>query len=718
MKRGLATTILLVCVVVLPGQATADDTQSLSIGDVTVNEDAGTATFTVSLSAGPDAASVDVTTSNGSAIAPGDYASTKAEPLTEIPAGGSKPFTVAIANDSLDEADSESFTVTLANPTGAIIGDGSATGTITDNDDPPRVRIGNAGNVVEGAVASFPVTLSAASGRPVQVSYQTIPASSPDFTGTTNGSITIPSGTTGTITVQTTDDKIIEGDEIFTVALNPCNATCSHGNQTQGTATIKDNEAGPKLSVEPASVVEGDAPGTVELGFTVRLSDASGGAVRVTALTSDGSAVAPLDYQQKSQPITFQPGDTTKPFVVVVKGDVLDEDNETITVSLIDPENAEIATPRATGTITDNDHNSKLSISDASADEPSSGTTSLAFTVTLEPASARTVTVGYGTMDGTATTGGDYTPASGTLTFAPFQTSLNVTVEVLGDTINEDNETVLVNLVSEAGAGMFDRQGQGTIIDKNAPPSLSISDTTAREGAGAKFNVELAGNTLRAVTVTFNTTDGTAREPGDYAARRGTLTFAPGEKTKTIEVSVADDTLAEPFETFSVSLGDPVNATITKNRGTATIEASDQAAPASQNPPGPTVKPAATPKVLLPKMVLAPRTVKVTVGGLARLFLTCAKASPITCSGSVTLQTTGKPAVKIGSKTFSVKKGKKQTLGVKLSPKARKLLTQRPTLRARVVVLVKTGKKSLRVVPGVITLKAAPKPKTTARPAP
>ncbi len=175
---------------------------------------------------------------------------------------------------------------------------------------------------------------------------------------------------------------------------------------------------------------------------------------------------------------------------------------------------------------------------------------------------------------------------------------------------------------------------------------------------------------------------------------------------------MVDDALPETIETFSVGLGDPVNATITKSRGVATIEASDQVStsstPPSQSPPRPTVKPNAAPKVLLPKMVLAPRTVNVTAGGLARLFLTCAKASPITCSGSVTLQTTGKPAVKIGSKTFSVKKGKKQTLGVKLSPKARKLLAQRPTLRARVVVLVKTGKKSLRVVPGVITLKAAP----------
>ncbi len=120
-------------------------------------------------------------------------------------------------------------------------------------------------------------------------------------------------------------------------------------------------------------------------------------------------------------------------------------------------------------------------------------------------------------------------------------------------------------------------------------------------------------------------------------------------------------------------------------------------------------------------MVLAPRTVKVTTTGLARLILTCAKASPIACRGSITLQTTVKPIVKLGTKTFAVAKGKKQTLGLKLSPKARKMLLKRPTLKARVVVIVKTSAKSMRVVPGVITLKAAATPakkKATTAPRP
>jgi chitinase len=517
--------------------------------------------------------------------------------------------------------------------------------------------------------------------------------------------LTIPAGQQSGITIKINGDTLAESSESFPINIfNATNATIGDGS---GTATITDNDAAPVASTEDFTTTEGDVNLNVDVKVT--LASPSQQTLTFDYRTIDGLATG-ADYDLLGGAVTFTPGQLERTIPLVIKGDVLDEPAESFVIQIVKPADGSVM-DSTTVTINDNDQKSLLSIGDASADEPSSGTTTMTFTVKLEPASARTVTVGYGTMDGTAGTGSDYTSTSGTLTFQPFQTSQDVTVPIIGDTINEENETVLVNLVAAGGALIGDAQGQGTIIDKNAPPSLSISDTVASEGGGARFTVELAGTTLRTVTVGFVTSDGSAREPGDYASRRGTLTFAPGEKTKTLEVTVVDDALAETVETFSVGLGDAVNATITKSRGVATIEASDQATTSSTPPSGNPVRPTTPPasQTLLPKMVLAPRTVNVTRTGLARLFLTCAKTSPIACRGSITLQTTGKPAVKLGSKTFLVAKGKKKTLGVKLSPKARKLLAKRPTLRARVVVLVKTGKKSLRVVPGVITLKAAPK---------
>ena len=272
----------------------------------------------------------------------------------------------------------------------------------------------------------------------------------------------------------------------------------------------------------------------------------------------------------------------------------------------------------------------------------------------------------------------------------------------------------MVNLTG-VGASLIDKQAIGTIVDKNAPPSLSISDTNSREGTGANFTVTLAGTTLRTVTVSFNTIDSTAKAGSDYSARVGTLTFAPGEKSKTVAVTVLDDTASEPVENFFLGIGDAVNATITKNRGLGAIEASDEVATPPTTPAKPVAKPAA---VLVPRMILGPRTVSVGANGVARMLVTCQKLSPIGCAGTVELERAVKPLLKLGKRTFTVKKGAKAYASIKLSAKGLALLRKNGTLRAKVVVLVKTSAKSIKVSPGVVTLKgtkalmtAKPKPK-------
>ncbi len=162
------------------------------------------------------------------------------------------------------------------------------------------------------------------------------------------------------------------------------------------------------------------------------------------------------------------------------------------------------------------------------------------------------------------------------LSFAPGETSQEIIVSVNWRRARRGERDRPRQHHRRQEPTVVDGQGQGTIVDKNAPPSLSISDTSARESEGATFTVTLAGTTLKTVTVRFNTGDGTARAGTDYVARVGTLTFAPGEKTKAIAVTVLDDTLAELGETFVVTISDPVNAAITKRTGTASIETSDQ----------------------------------------------------------------------------------------------------------------------------------------------
>ena len=334
----------------------------------------------------------------------------------------------------------------------------------------------------------------------------------------------------------------------------------------------------------------------------------------------------------------------------------------------------------------------------------------MTFTVTLAPVSGREVKVNWATADGTATAGADYTGNSGLLTFAPGETSKTIDVAVLGDATNEENETLKVLLSNQIGVpavNLIDAQGDGTIIDKNAPPTLSISDTLGREGEGATFTVTLAGTTLRTVTVSFNTADGTAKAGSDYAARTGTLSFAPGEKTKTITVTILDDNEAEPVEEFFVSIGDAGQRR--RSRRTAARDRSRRATGPTRRRrrPTPRRQPTAKPaSVLVPRMILGPRTVSIGANGLARMQVTCQKISPIGCAGSVELQRAAKPLLKLGTKTFTVKKGAKGYASIKLSLKSLKLLQKNRTMRVKVIVIVKTSAKSMKVSPGTITLKA------------
>ncbi|MBI4659152.1 MAG: hypothetical protein HY735_09945 [Verrucomicrobia bacterium] len=104
-------------------------------------------------------------------------------------------------------------------------------------------------------------------------------------------------------------------------------------------------------------------------------------------------------------------------------------------------------------------------------------------------------------------------------------------------------------------------------------PSLAIADATVSEGAGtAAFTVSLSVASTQTITVNYSTADGTANAGADYTAiPSATLTFLPGELSKTISVSILDDALGEPSETFFVQLSGAVNATISDGIAVGTI---------------------------------------------------------------------------------------------------------------------------------------------------
>src|SRR5207247_644903 len=263
----------------------------------------------------------------------------------------------------------------------------------------------------------------------------------------------------------------------------PTNATIA---DNQGQGTIVNDDTQPTIVISDVSANEGNA-GPTPFVFTVTLSNASSQTVTVQYATADGTAtVADTDYIAASGTVTFLPGQTSQPVTVTVNGDTKFEPNETFFVNLTLPTNATISDGQGQGTIVNDDTQPTIAISDVSANEGNAGPTPFVFTVTLSNASSQTVTVQYATADGTATVADtDYFAASGTVTFLPGQTSQPVTVIVNGDTKFESNESLFVNLTLPTNATISDGQGQGTIVNDDAKPTLSINNVTQAEGDAA-----------------------------------------------------------------------------------------------------------------------------------------------------------------------------------------------------------------------------------------
>ena len=571
------------------GTIAGDDTALLSIDDVTVAEgDTGTtdAAFTVSLSIPSSVpVTVDFATADDSATAGLDYTATSGT-LTFAPGETARTVSVAVTGDTGDEPD-EAFVVQLANLVNATPADTQGRATITD-DDLALISIADV-TVTEGDTgttdALFTVSLASPAGQTVTVAFATFDVF--DTAGVdyipTSGTLTFdPGDQTRTIAVPVIGDTLYEPNELVFVNLSdPTNAVIADG---QGAGIIANDDPPPPqtLSIDDVTVVEGDA-GTTDAMFTISLSVPAAAPVSVHVSTNTFNATADYsDLNLNGTELTFAPGETARTLTVQVLGDTLDEPDEIYFVDLVGPTNATIADYRGVGTIIDDDAAPTLAIDDLTLAEGDTGTTDAVFTVSLSGASGRTVTVDFATADDSATAGSDYTATSGTLTFAPGETARTVSVAVTGDTGDEPDEAFVVQLANLVNATPADTQGRATITDDDLA-LISIADVTVTEGdtgtTDALFTVSLASPAGQTVTVDFATFDVFDTAGVDYIPTSGTLTFDPGDQTRTIAVPVIGDTLYEPNELVFVNLSDPTNAVIADGQGAGIIANDDPPPP-------------------------------------------------------------------------------------------------------------------------------------------
>jgi hypothetical protein len=336
------------------------------------------------------------------------------------------------------------------------------------------------------------------------------------------------------------------------------------------------------VTVGFATAASTAAEGIGSIPVGVRVSTSSGVAipcaVSVNYGSANGTAVAPADYASISGTLSFAagtPSGTVQNILLPIVQDALDEDDETVTLTMSSASGAQLGQALHTVTIADDDLPPALSVADVTVTEGDTGSVNAVFTLSLSAASGRTVSVNYATANGTAIAGSDYTGGAGTATFAPGETSHARTVAVLGDLIDEPTQTFFVNLSGPVNATLADGQAVGTILDNDPPPTISIEDAAVIEtnGGSATVSLPVALSVPSDFTVTVNyaTSNGTALTGSDYTASSGVVSFTPGTTSRGVIVDVLGDQAKEPNETFLVTLSGVVQGTIGDGQATGTI---------------------------------------------------------------------------------------------------------------------------------------------------
>jgi len=400
------------------------------------------------------------------------------------------------------------------------------------------------------------------------------PASTPD-TGATVDSFVPETAADTNVAVDSADTTVVADTEPEDAAL-----------EDTALPDVSFDGPFPTIAVNDVTIAEGNA-GTKSITFALTLSAPTPVPVSVNWATADGTALAGSDYVAATGKVVFGPGIISVPVDLVVNGDVSVEADEDFFLDLSMPTNGTIMKPRGKATIQDDDIDGpSISIGDVTVTEGNSGTVEATFAVTLSAAATKTVTVSWATLDGTARAGGtlpgetDYLPGSGTFSFAPGETTKNVTVNSRGDALDEANESFQVELSSSINATIAKARGTATITDDDATPTVSIADFSATEGAFGvtkifTFDVTLSAASGLTVTVNYATESGTATAPSDFIAATGTLTFAPGETTKQVRISVVGNNTVEPDESFKVKLLTANNATVADGEAVGTIQNDD-----------------------------------------------------------------------------------------------------------------------------------------------
>jgi hypothetical protein len=531
----------------------------------------GVATLTITANSdyvNENAITVNISTSGSATGAGTDY--NLASTSITIPAWTkSGTTTLAIVNDVIFEGN-ETIILDIASViNGTEDGLQQQTITITDNDPAPSVSLSTSATSIteNGSGINLIATLSSVSTLPTTalLSYSGTATNGTDFTQVM--SLVIPAGsTTVAALLAPIDDAIFEGNETIIIDINTVTNGTENGVQQQ-TINLLDDEIAPIANLDTLSFSGSESLFSVPVQIT--LSNAS--ALPTTVYFTFSGSASISDYSYSGASIVFAPGATTETLEVDFLNDLIYEGDETIIVTIDSVVNGTIGTEIAKQiTIIDDENIPTTSLSvDMSSFTENAGSATVTATLDIESALA---TVVYLNTSGTATLATDFSGNADSIVIAAGSLTTNIILTAIQDAIDEEDETIIIDIDSVKNATENGVQQITTVIndDDLAPTvSLTIADSVGEASGSLSGQLNLSTPSGKNIVIYLSAMDSTAGSM-DYALGSDSVILFAGDTSASFTIAIANDLDDEAsIEYFILKIDSAINATLPSSTNTS-----------------------------------------------------------------------------------------------------------------------------------------------------